>query len=325
METAFTYAESSEARRQLQDERERGRAHAKRDSADGDERGDAASAHNQQRTMENFFEEPDAEDVESNTCCESPASSDPSPRGSLANEPQNLAMLLAKRYGFCTSPLGTVDKRTRSTSPAHQRRSFSPSSSRSPSPVRQRCSLVGQDLNTNMTSHGLARQCVLGCTALVVLASAGTLKPKLSRSVEISYSHSEYESLMRDSATRGVPIPDKRTSQHVYASESDQDLCPPLPSAPRGEMGSFYEALLRPDSKEGGETCIRLRGGKQAASEAEHDRHSYESLALRGGVTCQDCANAQVKRQASDGSMHILGGKTGSAGFRPKLSRTVDL
>mmetsp|Transcript_22444 Transcript_22444/g.56114 ORF Transcript_22444/g.56114 Transcript_22444/m.56114 type:complete len:338 (+) Transcript_22444:59-1072(+) len=278
------------------------------------------------RTMGNFFEEPDAEDAPM-ACCESPRGSDPSPRGSQTNDPVNLALLLAERYGFGgASPPGGVSKRTRCISPVDAREHYSsPSSSRSPSPTRQhRCSLVGQDLQTNMTSHGIARQCAIGAAALVVLASAGTMRPKLSRSVEIDYSHSHHAALLHDAATHGVPIPDGRMARdHRAPWGSDQELCAPFDAESRQWAGGFYEWLAAPEGKDG--TCIRLRGGKQAAGEAQHDSHPHhETLALRGGVTCVDCANEQVKQAAGDGSLAILGGKSGSAGFRPKLSRTVD-
>lgn len=277
------------------------------------------------KTMENFFEEPevDGEIWAAGTCSSLQRTSSGS---SSASEGQDTSNMLRRMRpdlfdGSSRRCCSVVEVRARSPSPCSRSGRGTPLGSRSGSvsPVTStRRSALGQDMTKNIAGK-VMRSCIIGASAMIALASATSFGSKLTKSIEVDYSNT-YVCNALFAGNSALRAPAKAMSFDAVmgtipgASEKERWAF----SSDFGGGGTLFE--------HGDDTMLRLRGGKQSRSQSEHTTHMSES----SGQECQECAKASAsvgghpKRQDSD-DMIILEGKRGSAGFRPKLSRTVDL
>lgn len=266
------------------------------------------------RTFDNFFEEPDELDLQHvmilnegvnrkvcSRCSSSSSSSDSDVSAALRCMCPNLFDEIQQGGSGCAV-------RTRSPSPVGERNvvlGHRTARSGSVSPLRS--VKGGQDI-TKATTSKVMRSCLIGASAIAVLASATTMKPKLTRSIEVDYSNSHFHTLLSNAGS-ALSAPPKAASFDSWTSTFAN------------------EAMECSWSKNDDEQTLRLRGGKQSRGDTEHSSHSSES----SGQVCQDCTKAGSPSESNTPScqdseqMILLGGRAGTAGFRPKLSRTVDL
>lgn len=268
------------------------------------------------RTFDNFFEEPEELDLEHMMILNEKVGGNRNAlsRCSSSSSSSNSDVSAALRY-MCSDLFDEGQLRgsgcavrTRSPSPVGERNApLSPRNVRSGSVSPLRSVKGGQDI-TKATTSKVMRSCLIGASAIAVLASATTMKPKLTRSIELDYSNSHFHALLSDAGSM-LSAPPKAASFDSWTRTFAN------------------EAMECAWSKHDDEQTLRLRGGKQSRGETEHSSHSSES----SGQVCQDCTKAgspsesgKPSRQDSE-QMILLGGRAGTAGFRPKLSRTVDL